>query len=560
MLSKKKKHMYCTGAFKGRENVMYTSSEGELLVYDYSYLLAHALGSKRDLHALITQLYQRDEVVFYDYYKRSQVDIPSIFRDYPYRQVKAIYRCLGMILHAEDTENFSGVYKLIRTGFRLSWDYMKNRTQFDLQHFKSWLDKHTKETSNIVGEIAKIADIAVAAIYLAEIKEYPVEFSGYFKEPLEFYVEGYLERFREHKNFFSYKYVHEDDRKLVNKFIQTIPNIQGRVSQVSNHANIRSFMQTLMNEYTQEIMKKKTENVLNSKIELPNVDKAFQEASRYGWMKYFQLIELLLNDIGIRFNRFSSQTKLSKEDADWLYLSLCRARNEMGWNQREMELLAVFYMMLIPVLNDYNDTKKFALSGYHEQIAKQRQEMKGKFEEWERERLSSLKEKQQIQKQAELEINKWKEELKKANRQIEQLRQELQETVQNNKEVHSLRQYISTQQEELASNKPSLSTEEILKSLRKKKCAVIGGHINWQQKLQALLPEYRYLHADELNRDMRYIDALDAVFINTSVLSHALYGKLMNNMEGNHTDLYYLSGATNIERTLEEMYDALFQS
>lgn len=138
---------------------------------------------------------------------------------------------------------------------------------------------------------------------------------------------------------------------------------------------------------------------------------------------------------------------------------------------------------------------------------------------------------------------------------IRQLEQQIENMEDYSEEVFALRKYaykVERTEENVEEKAPSLRTMiEYIKSMN---IVIIGGSLNWQQKLKEWLPSVELFETDEITRDISKIKRVDAVFINTAVLSHAFYKKVMKEMNKKGTPLFYLGGHSNMEKTLLEIY------
>ena len=101
-----------------------------------------------------------------------------------------------------------------------------------------------------------------------------------------------------------------------------------------------------------------------------------------------------------------------------------------------------------------------------------------------------------------------------------------------------------------------ISTDEMILKLNEKRCAIIGGHENWSNKMKKAFPGWVVIPVGEsLNLD-RALGGIDAAFIYTDVLEHAMYYKMMNAIRSNKTPFHYIHGV-NIDIVVKAMYQAL---
>ncbi|WP_144550692.1 hypothetical protein [Bacillus sp. X1(2014)] len=144
--------------------------------------------------------------------------------------------------------------------------------------------------------------------------------------------------------------------------------------------------------------------------------------------------------------------------------------------------------------------------------------------------------------------------LREANTKIRQLEQQIENMDDYTEEVYALRNYVY-REEKTDNNAPSLNTmNEYIRSM---KIIIIGGSLNWQQKLKEVFPTIEFFEVDEKNRDISKIKRVDAVFINTTIFAHSFYKKIMKELSKKETPLFYLGGQNNIEKTTLEIYQWL---
>ena len=90
---------------------------------------------------------------------------------------------------------------------------------------------------------------------------------------------------------------------------------------------------------------------------------------------------------------------------------------------------------------------------------------------------------------------------------------------------------------------------------RLERSIVIGGHRNWQKKLQRRLPGSQFLASDYMNFDPAVLHNKKYIIVNTDILKHGLYYKIMNERKKGQKILYV--HGNNIDRTLREIAEQL---
>lgn len=68
------------------------------------------------------------------------------------------------------------------------------------------------------------------------------------------------------------------------------------------------------------------------------------------------------------------------------------------------------------------------------------------------------------------------------------------------------------------------------KLLRSKKILIMGGHVNWQNRIKEVYPKLAYMDSDNVNFDVSVLKTADYIFFNTLHCSHTLYFKVKENI------------------------------
>lgn len=68
------------------------------------------------------------------------------------------------------------------------------------------------------------------------------------------------------------------------------------------------------------------------------------------------------------------------------------------------------------------------------------------------------------------------------------------------------------------------------KLLRSKKILIMGGHVNWQNRIKEVYPKLTYMDSDNVNFDVSILKNADYIFFNTLHCSHTLYFKVKDNL------------------------------
>ena len=84
---------------------------------------------------------------------------------------------------------------------------------------------------------------------------------------------------------------------------------------------------------------------------------------------------------------------------------------------------------------------------------------------------------------------------------------------------------------------------------------VIGGHRIWQKKMRQCLPGSQFLESDHMHFDPAMLRNKKYIIVNTDILKHGLYYKIMSERKKGQKILYV--HGNNVNRTLKEIADQL---
>lgn len=93
-----------------------------------------------------------------------------------------------------------------------------------------------------------------------------------------------------------------------------------------------------------------------------------------------------------------------------------------------------------------------------------------------------------------------------------------------------LEEDIELAEEKELLNENQCTPKRLEKLLRSKKILVMGGHVNWQNRVKEVYPKLTYLDSDNVNFDVSILKTADYIFFNTLHCSHTLYFKVKENV------------------------------
>lgn len=97
--------------------------------------------------------------------------------------------------------------------------------------------------------------------------------------------------------------------------------------------------------------------------------------------------------------------------------------------------------------------------------------------------------------------------------------------------------------------------ENLRTILKGRRVIVIGGHVNWQKRFREQFPQWQFVAADKNNYDGESIRSKEVIIVNTAVLKHSCYYRVLAE-RGENQILLYVNGS-NPERCMQELMEQL---
>lgn len=127
-----------------------------------------------------------------------------------------------------------------------------------------------------------------------------------------------------------------------------------------------------------------------------------------------------------------------------------------------------------------------------------------------------------------------------------------------NKETSALRSYVyGLTEEDIVVEQADY--EEMKKELREKRIVIIGGHMNWIQKMKSEFPGWKIVPKAAGNSDVSVVSGADAVYFFSDSLDHSTYYRYLNVLREHNIDFGYIHGV-NIERNVKHIYDDMVKN
>ncbi|HDX7085969.1 TPA: hypothetical protein RQA65_003479 [Clostridioides difficile] len=227
-----------------------------------------------------------------------------------------------------------------------------------------------------------------------------------------------------------------------------------------------------------------------------------------------------------------------------LILCYCSLQNniedENSINYEDLLRFIIPAIDLRYLLVEYKKAKQFFFNNFDE-------ELKESIEEKDIELITLKKENSLLRE----ENKNLKLELELLQKDKLRLENEIKAQITSKEELVQLRNFMFSKQQEYIENIP---TDESI-DLKNIKAIIFGGHPNWILKMKDKLINFEFISAETINFDVNILNSYEYVFINTNFIGHAMYYKIIENLN-EENKLRYINNI-NVDRVIEDIKRAI---
>lgn len=462
--------------------------------------VVEALGSNKTIYKDIDNLYQRHKYEFYKAAKESEWYEHPIFKEGSLLQEEYCKKVLGILIADIDDETvYQDFMKLVQKGYRWTYEYVKSRFSIDVDEY---LKAFTKKYHGAVDDKGIGIELHFCILlFLSLNMQKKVVENGSHQRFINLLYTRLQHSTGDEKIRMSYDRLKPEDIERVQKLKQKL---------FKEYGKIRNFDELLAKQFD------------GSKKDMFTFLFDFENLSSVSIFRDLKFTERDIDEILCLY-------------------TVIREDNELDVDEALNFLIPCIYIKYL--IKAYKQVKEMYFRNNKETMFV---ELEGMEKD-----LQRTKEKLESTQRGLSEAEKIHGLLEKEN---ERLKAELAEAQRNREELNSLREFLFSldRQEEYQAEKVEF---EMLKNY---KAVVIGGHEKWQQRMKEHLPNFIFLHTDQLNFDFKLLDGVDTVFIYPNYLNHAMYYRIMSAIEGKRVKIVYLN-QQNDEITLKHIQKALFK-
>lgn len=202
-----------------------------------------------------------------------------------------------------------------------------------------------------------------------------------------------------------------------------------------------------------------------------------------------------------------------------------------------------------------NETMFSQIQYYREENERHDEELDKLRKELQEEREKNDLLRQQLQSQGTTTDTKpFMEEISSLNRKVKELQEELDTEREKTDELNTLREFVFSIKSEYVPESDETDLKELIKD---KKIIIVGGHIEWRNKLKRKYPSIITMDGHNATSDFTPLSSADLVLLNTSNMSHKVYYKVIETLRRGTTKFDYIGRSINQELYEKEIADII---
>ncbi|AWH83425.1 hypothetical protein [Clostridioides difficile] len=462
--------------------------------------LAEALSINKKCYSIIDKYYSKNKLKYMDLAKKSIFYNSKIASEGSIIQEYYFKRALG-ILSSQENDTIFEIYKL---GYKVAYNYINSIQIFKVSNFLKKLLTRVEPFTN-----DELNGNVLVAISLCGELEKDVDISDIVYQR---FIENLFLRMDNYKDILLIDNLDKNKRKMLSKIELKLKSMYLKDYIPSSY-------------------------VINIDSSKNYEDLTFLEKQIAG-------LDYVSNLEGISIIRVVGKDIFKSKQIQELILSYLKVQGNIeDENSINYEDL---FRFIIPAIDlrywarEYKKAKHFFFNNFDEELKEVMKEKEIEINELKKDNLLLQDENEKLKLELEL--------LQKDKNRLES---EIKEQFTSNEELVQLRNFMFNQQQE--QEEKVLIDESI--NLKNIKAIIFGGHPNWILKMKEKLTNFEFIPANTINFNVSILDSYEYVFINTSFIGHAMYYKIIENLNKDNK-LRYINNV-NVDRAIEDIKNAL---
>ncbi|HBF4605152.1 TPA: hypothetical protein KOP39_002334 [Clostridioides difficile] len=463
--------------------------------------LAEALSINKKCYSIIDKYYSKNKLKYMDLAKKSIFYNSKIASEGSIIQEYYFKRALG-ILSSQENDTIFEIYKL---GYKAAYNYINSIQIFKVSNFLKKLLTRVEPFTN-----DELNGNVLVAISLCGELEKDVDISDIVYQR---FIENLFLRMDDYKDILSIDNLDKNKRKMLSKIELKLKSMYLKDYIPSSY--------------------------------VINIDSSKNYEGLTFLEKQIAGLDYVSNLEGISIIRVVGKDIFKSKQIQELILSYLKVQGNIeDENSINYEDL---FRFIIPAIDlrywarEYKKAKQFFFNNFDEELNEVMKEKEIEIKELKKENLLLQDEKEKLKLELEL--------LQKDKIRLEC---EIKERYTSKEELVQLRNFMFNQQRQEQEEKVLIDESINLKNI---KAIIFGGHPNWILKMKEKLTNFEFIPANTINFNVSILDSYEYVFINTSFIGHAMYYKIIENLNRDNK-LRYINNV-NVDRAIEDIKNSI---
>lgn len=470
--------------------------------------IAEILSTNKKCYKLIDRYYNENKLKYLNLAKESSFYNSRIASEGSIIQEYYFKKSLGLLLAKEEDK----IINIFKMGYKIAYNYVVSIQTFKASNFlrKLMLKNKTEYFSDDELNGNMLVAISLCGALEKEVDELDDIYIKVIRN-LILRNEGY-----EYKKVLSINNLNKEEQKIINKIELKLKSLY-------------------LKEYTPVPYRVKNYDENTDTLILDSL--TFLDKQLLGYDYIYDLEEVTLISI-------AGKDIFKSKQIQELILCYCNLQNDIeDENSINYEDLFRFMVAAIDIrywAREYKKAKQFFFDNFDEELKESIEEKDIELNNIKKENLLLQEEKEKLKLELEL--------LQKDKIRLEN---EIKEQHTSKEELVQLRNFMFNQQKE---QEDKVVTDKNL-DLKNIEGIIFGGHPNWILKMKDKLTNFEFISANTINFDATILDSYEYVFINTNFIGHAMYYKIIENLNEDNK-LRYINNV-NVDRAIEAIKNSI---
>lgn len=492
--------------------------------------LSRALGYNKKFHNEIDELYEINQVEFYNFVMQD-TEAKKTYESRFFKEMdfvseiysKKVYCILFFSVINKKDDLFNRIIDMLICGWKSIFNYTKRSKKIS---FAEGLKHYTKKNPNAL--VDEFVDAEVMIYFFSILNDVEVDteeeiflqFNRLIRYELKYKIfMGDLVEKEFQKDMINF--IRDEDKRKIDKIIDKVFNNFGRFKSVDDSISYNGIQKT-------DDLKMK----LNSLFMFEGLESSLM----------FHNLKFNRKDIQEIIYCYFFQCQYNEEG----YLTHLKEINEESIDVEEIAEFIINNLYLKFALREYKEVKKYYYLNGKESMFVKNQNLQNE--------VNKLRNELKVAEENSKARIKDYEKLQKENR---KLRQQLDDSESNKTEIIALREFMFNLDKQHEENKNMIVDYSKLKKVNG---VIVGGTPKWQQRMKVILKDWNFIGVDNLNFDENLIKNSEVVVIFVNYMSHALYYKIIDIVNKNNIKVKYISHNQNVNIVTNQIYHSIVQN